>query len=127
MARHHTATGLHAVSNIPGGINYEDRVLSALNKLLGQKDEQNTALKEMFHQQQLHETRTAASFERFGEMFKGINSRISRLEDSVENTAQTRYQSIRVKNEKFHENVLKTVGALLLTALGAATTWIFRK
>ncbi len=115
------------MSNIPGGINYEDKVLASLNKLLGQKDELANSVKELFHQQQLHETRTAAQFERFSEMFKGVNSRLSRIEEEVESTTKTRYQSLYVKNDKFRENMFKALGALFLATLGGVLSWLIRK
>lgn len=122
------------MSNVPPANSYEDRVLGALSKILGQKDEMSSAIQKMFTQQQVHETRTTAQFEKVEEAMSTISSRLSKLEDVADDTGHHQIQDLqskliseRVRAGKFQDNVLKAAGSLVLIIIGAMVAWFSRK
>ena len=110
---------------------YQERIFNALTKLLGQKDELTSAITKLFHQQQLHETRTAGQFERVEETLKGMQSRISKLEEGAEDTGQfhvheleNRLQSERVRAHEYKHLSLKVAGSIALLIIGGIVSFV---
>lgn len=122
------------MSSLPPNASIEERTFDAVKKLLAQKDELYSAVTKLFHQQELHETRTAAQFEKMEETLKGIHSRISKLEDDVENTGRFQIDDLKsqIETQKkesglVRDHALRAIGGVLLLLLGAVVSWAVKK
>jgi len=117
-----------------GDPDYEQKVLSTLQRLLGHRDELKADITKLFHSLQMHETQTVNQFLRIDDTLKGVCSRITHLEGEAEDTGQYRVAELaekleaeRAKSDKILGVVLKSVGAALMAAFGALVSWLLKR